>query len=261
MNKMLRFELRKLFRSPVFYFCILAIVMGNLMNIAVYKLMEAFPVEIPDDMGMGVTELLTMSVNGSNMLMNGILNSSLISVLSIFSALFICEDFGNNTAKNILAHGYTRSEMVLSKLISTTVGSLLFGAIALLTGFLFGWVVGGKIGPWDNNLILYIIGQLVGVIAFNAIYAVMAFTFRKAAPTIAVTLLSSSFIPLILKGLGSVFEIKGFNLEMASLSNAIMNIMKVTYSSKALTTALICSAVYLVIGIISCFLVFRKKDI
>lgn len=261
MNKMLKFELRKFFHSPVFYFCILALVMGNLMNIAVYKLLEMVPVEMPDDMGMGLNELLSMQTNGATMLMSSIMNSSLISVLSIFSALFICEDFGNNTAKNILARGYTRNQLVLSKLISTTIASVLFVIIAMITGFFFGWVIGGKVGPWTHSLFLYLFGQIIAIIAFNIIYAVLAFVFRKAAPTIAVTLLSSSFIPLILKALSNVFEIKGFDLEMASLSNAVLATANTTYHSEHLTTLLICSAVYLVIGAASCFFTLRKKDI
>ena len=40
MNKVLNFEFRKLLHSPIFYFCILAIVMGNVMNTVVYKLID-----------------------------------------------------------------------------------------------------------------------------------------------------------------------------------------------------------------------------
>lgn len=263
MSNIVKFELRKLFRSPVLWFCVLALIMGNLMNVVVYKMLEIMPIDmtVTDDMGLGLESILTLKTNGTNMLMNSIMNSSLISVLSIFSALFICEDFSNNTAKNILARGYTRKEMVWSKLVSTTIASISFILFSLITGFFFGWLIGGSIGEWSNSLLLYMVGQIVAVIAFNAIYMSVSLMLRKAAPTIAITLLSSSFIPLILKGLSSVFEIKGFDLEMASLSNAVMATMSTTYNGDTLQTVLICSAVYLLIGVASCFFVFRKKDI
>lgn len=263
MNKVLNFEFRKLLHSPIFYFCILAIVMGNVMNTVVYKLIDMVAMNnvVNETMnGMGL-DVMMVTVTGANMFVTAFSNSSLITIISIFVALFMCEDFSNNTIKNIIARGYTRNNVIVSKLFSTMIAVFIMTIVALVTGFLSGWLIGKAVGDWSAKLLLYSMGYILSAIAYTAIYASISMMFRKAAPSIAVTLLSSSFVPLILKALSNIFEIENFDLELILLSNATMATLKTTYNWHDLSSLLICASIYLIIGVISCIWLFRKKDI
>ena len=104
MIKLLKLQLRNVFRNKLFYVCLILL----LIPIIAMKFVGNL---IPDMEPIKVLPQILDFLKGE---------PALISI--IFIILFTCLDFSEGTAKNIIARGYTKIELLFSKYIVSLIG-------------------------------------------------------------------------------------------------------------------------------------------
>ena len=128
MKNLLKFEFIKLKKKKSFYICTL--IMVALLFIA--ALTTNALINVSAEFG----ELFEVSSIDS--LLSGLSDSSFIMITSIFVVLFVCEDYTNQTVKNVYARGYSRKEVYLSKLISTLASATIMFVVVEIAAFAIG---------------------------------------------------------------------------------------------------------------------------
>ena len=189
MGRLIRFEFRKLFRSKYFYILAgigLAFVVLNLVTLIVMS-------DIMEELGQG--DLVPYSAYLSA---KSALGASFTTIAAIFIAIFACDDYMMGTLKNIVGKGYNRFALFYSKYIVSLIATILMLVINVLFAFVIGQIVWQDGVPIDDNVALIVLGQLLLVVAYHAIFFAIAYSFGRLGPSIAVNILGPSAIGLIL---------------------------------------------------------------
>ena len=165
MNKLLRADFRRLFRSKLFYFCLVPVtvvmVFSLFNNLHYSEVMENLELPLDNLLFMGTT------VVGFP--------------IAVFTSFFIGTEYSDGTMRNKVLVGTGRTSVYLSHLITTSVASLfmlIVGTVfVLLLGvFWMGWFITSA-----AVLIPQILCCLLSVIALNAIVAALAMLIHQKA--------------------------------------------------------------------------------
>ena len=106
MEKIIKFEFDKLFRQKSFYVCTI-IVLGLTLLSAVSK-----NVMLSSELGATIAK-----PDGWSYAASAVSNSQLMMILGIFTAMFVCSEYDENTLKNIYSRGYGRIPVYIGKYI------------------------------------------------------------------------------------------------------------------------------------------------
>lgn len=175
MNKLLKLQLRNVFHNKLFYVCLALTALTPIIT---------FIGEIT------VTKTKTMVFPEIISFISGEL--SLIS--EIFIALFACFDFNEGTTKNIIARGYTRLQLLVSKYIAIFVS--LFTMYIITSLLIFILFIRNGMG-FDPNMLSVLLISIIGICATAIFYSTIAFLLEKNSSAIIATLCIPMFIPLI----------------------------------------------------------------
>lgn len=265
MNRLLKFEFRKLFRQKSFYICG-AILVGLLlfMSAALYAA-EGFSMASTDGgISVEVDENAGFGFNGLEMLVSSLANSSFSVVLAVFLALFICNDHTNDTLKNIIARGYSRLSIYASKFMVSLAAATIYVACCWLCSFLSGTFFWG-VGTLDNgsaaDFIAVLAAQLLLIYAYTAVFFFLSVLLRKNASSISMCILGPMVLELVLNILDMVFKDKSFYFVDYWLDSILINISAASVPSDILTRSVICSVLYLAVFGICGHLIGRTHQV
>ena len=142
---MLKFELRRLLKKPVFY-----VMLGLCVGVAIFMV---FSMRISMDymiQHMGESEYYAYGIDENYVKENFVENLSpqklvlsefwyiLPTVLAVFVGIFVCEDRVRGTIKNIYARGYSRTSVFLAKFIVSSATSVLLYWLVIAAIYLSG---------------------------------------------------------------------------------------------------------------------------
>ena len=144
MNRLIKFQVRNMFKQKSFYVCLcLLILMGPILTF-----IGAF----------NTTNYETIKVMPQ---MVSLLSGEISLLSTIFIALFCCLDFNEGTTKNIIGRGYSRTQVLLSKYIVSLIGLFSFYIISFIIIFcLFG--INGL--GFENVMLYSIINSIFRII-------------------------------------------------------------------------------------------------
>lgn len=184
MSKLLKLQLRNLFRLKSFYICtlltfLLSPFITYLISYGTSKT-AAFP------------EIISF------------LESELGIVTVIFITLFTCFDFSEETTKNIIARGYTRKQLFLSKYIISLFAVFLMDLMVSFVVFIL--YIKGGIG-FETSMIYNLIGYFFTVLAQTAVFVSLAFIIQKTGGAIIANIFIPMFVPLILMFVEAKFKL------------------------------------------------------
>ena len=172
MKRLLRLQLRNVFRSKLFYICLGLTLLGPIV--------ESF---------------LTKEAHQVFPSMVDFLSTEISFIGTIFIALFCCFDFNEGTTKNIIARGYTKTQLLLSKYIVSIIGLLtMYLGVFLLYAFLFFENGFG----FQTNLLYSFINSIIGIIANVVFYGTISFLLEKNGAAIIACLFIPNLIPTAL---------------------------------------------------------------
>jgi len=244
MIKLLQFEWRKLWRQKSLYICFgfgLLIILLTILSLKIYGILEP----------------------ACNM-MYMILNSGFVAFLGIFVALFICQDYNQQTIKNIYARGYSRSAVFFSKYLISLFVTVFMALVYLLFTFLCSVILGSSVGSlagWQWGVMALQFWTLIG---FHAMFFGMSMMIGKIGGSVALNLVGINFAFVILELIFSVleidFKIQNFNLQ--NLFTALFDtIFYLAMPTKLLLRAIFLPLSYSVIFITAGWFVNYRREV
>lgn len=201
MHKLIHFEFRRLFRRLSLYICLGLVVLSAMYAISVTATSYFNAVE---------NNRNTSYFTAYSMLQSVFSFTNLPIMLAVFTAVFICEDRVNGTAKTIFSLGYSRYQIFLARyLASTTVCVLFYTSVvflsvfsSLLLGFsftpdnlqtdMYGYDAG------DTDAIKYIVQQFFVFLAVNTFYHMVSELFGKTGISVVMNIFAPLLIYIVL---------------------------------------------------------------
>lgn len=231
MRKLLKFELRKLRKSKSFWVCNIVIAGMILLNIVSAK-------SVMSDNGL--VERYTTYEALKNFVSYGMLSM----MMAIFTAIFVCEDFAGGTIKNIFSRGYKRTDVYISKYIVTTIASLNFCMVSIISILIFGnMLLEGNVQV-DRKCIESILTQLVILISYNTLFFVISVLSGQVGMSVAFNIMGPSLIGLGLALVDSFLKLEKFKLGDYWLEKLLVNMQSNTFDSKTVGMSLCISIVF-----------------
>lgn len=252
MNKLLRFELRKILRSKAFYICVAISIGFLLLSVVTAK----FGNDALEALGMP-----TLTLSGVFFAKSAISNASIGMISAIFIALYVCEDFTSGTMKTILAKGNDRTKVYFSKYIISLCAVVVWSIVSVLVAFLLGTAMYGNAEALKDNVALIIIGQLLGVLAYHSLYFMISYAFTKVGASIALNLLGPIGVSLLL-GLGdTLIKSDWFKLNDYWIDGIVTNFTSSTTNNNLIISGVIMLVIYCAAAVIGGWLIAKHKEI
>lgn len=241
---LLKFEWRKLWRQKSLYICF---GIGLLIITLAMLTSKTF-------------DTLTDAVNT----MFVVLSTGFTSFLGIFIALFVCQDFAQQTIKNIYARGYRRTTVYFAKYFISLAATLLMAFLYMAFGFVWTLMLGGEVGSllaWQWGTLAL---QIWTIIGFHGLFFGVGMLLTKVGGTVALNLVGISFCFQILNLIFVLFEIE-FNILDFSLETLFTSLVN-TLIDNRITTELVTRAVilplsYVVIFVGAGWYVNQRRDV
>ena len=176
-------------------------------------------------------------------------------ILVIFISLFVCSDFTDGTAKNYIARGYTRRQILYAKYIAILISIFIyFIACMLLT---FALYAKDGVNLTSTN-ILVLVGTCIATMAMAGLYVVIANTAEKLSAGMTFNIIIYSFAGLAFTGIGALLKVK--DLENYWLPN-IANTMPKNAGIVDLLFVIGIAAIYLVVLFELSNFIIRRKEV
>lgn len=253
MRNLLAFELFKMRKRKSMYICTGVMLGIFLLNLFTgYAMMRMVSEDMAVIMGMPTTM-------NSSMLMAANF-SSFMQVAGIFIAIYVCEDYGQKTIKNVYSRGFSRAGVYFSKLIMCMLYTVASYVIVVLFALVFGGAIFGFKADGEHIPVL-LLGQLMVCIASVSFAFAISFMVRKLGAAIPIVIFVPLAITLIL-GLADVV----INSETIFLSDywldGILGTLSTSFATaKQMWVGCIVPVVYSALFITAGFLVHRKAEV
>lgn len=239
MNRIIKVFLKNMFTQKGFYICILIAFILNVF-------LSFFTNVILSDV---------KSTTVANQI-SSLFGSGLDITQVIFITLFVCADFTDGAAKNYIARGYTRRQILTGKFIVTLIGIAVFYLVESLGIFILFSKHGLGFTSGDG---IYFIGSIASIIATVGLYVVIANTVEKLGTAMMINILLPSIIVLVLPILTKVLKLS-FNLSEYWVSNLIMLLPKVP-TGKDLLLVIGIAFIYLIVLFEFSNYIIKRKEV
>jgi ABC-2 type transport system permease protein len=243
MSKILKFEIYKLFRQKSFYIC--TAITAALIFISALS-------------NNVISKAAGLKITGWEFTAKAPSNAQLQLIIAIFTTLFICEDFDQNTLKNIISKGYGRDIIYIGKYITSLISLFIMYAVDIIISFCMGTALWGS-GKSDVYLKI-IFTQLLVLIGYHAFYYAIAFVLGKTGSSIAVSIVGPMMVNLVLALLDNLLKLGDFKFSKYWLDQFMTTATDTTASRGNLTLALIFTLIYTIVFLVVGFVINRKKQ-
>ena len=231
MNKLWRFEWRKIWRQKSLYLCFgIGLVMNLLAAIAI------------------------KSFNGSMSACASLysaLNSGFLVFLGIYLAIYACHDYAQNTMKCIYARGYHRTTVYFTKYLISLCVTLMLALLYLCFNFLITLILNGKVGSLNHLEIQSLLLQLWTMIGFHGMYFGVGMIVSKVGGSVALNIIGIEFCFAILSTIFTILKIN-FDIIQLSLQGVFDAVSMIPYEG-SLTTGLLLRSIILPISYLAIF--------
>ena len=252
MGKLIRFEFRKLLRSRYVYIILaislfLVIINGLTTNLAA-ELAPAYGQEIEVS---------------SYAFVRGTLSSTFMLLLGIFIAIYVCEDFSHGVLKNIVGKGYAREKVLYSKYIVSLIATFVIAGLTIVLALVYGYIAWPGTANTNDNMAVIIIGQIIGLITYHALFFALAYTIRKPGFAIAVNVVSPIMVSLVLTLVDTGLKNAkiDFNISQFWLDSTFNVFINAGSDSNLFGRNIVILIVYFAAAFVAGLLINRKREI
>lgn len=194
------------------------------------------------------------------MLAGSLSGASFIMILGIFTALYVCDDYTNDTLKNIYAKGYSRQNVYLSKYIMSILVAIVMSLITIAITLIL-CSINGAIIDLDFSIMKSIFPQIILVVAYQSIYFGVAMIFGHVGGSIAFNLIGPSLVITTLTLITSILKIESFNISSFWLESSFNSLTVYNPANDIVTKGIIMGIVYAAIFCVSGLFLTKKKEI
>lgn len=246
MNKLVKFELRNLFKQKSFLICLIIstslIIIGILASNFLNKMAEQS----------GETDIL-LGVNAFDSFIGYVAGGNLGLLLAITISIYFGAEASDGTIKNIIAKGYKRSEFFISKVICVVIMTLIFIITGLIFNYLMCMIMGIDLGSF--NLASFGCVTLA-VIAEAIMFSSLSFIIFKTGANIVANICIPMLLPLVLALLDILLKI---DVDISDFW--IENTFKLFNNSSKYPFMIIVSICYIVVFSILGITLTKRKEI
>lgn len=250
MNRLMKFEYRKLVRRKSTYICFGL----TLFMLVVYALIEKSFSEGSFFFPEGIL------ISGSSCALNAIENGMLSALGGIFVAIYAAEDYSNDTFKNIYAKGYSREQVYLSKYFATLIIMAVCALILILTGFCLGEALKNDESVINSDFILCLLLQLLTVLAYHSVYFFVAMSTGHTGISVAFCLVGPGLILMAFEMAGMIMELKDFYPARYWLDDVTVQLESGTVNGELVSRCLILCAIYIIVPTVLGIIINKKKE-
>jgi len=244
MNKLIKFEFRKIFQQKSFYICMGVAVLLTLLNVVLMKNIASASEEI----AFSTMSMTSKAISGSNFIM----------VMGIFIALYACDDYSNNTMKNIVSKGYKKEHIFLSKYIVSLVVSLVSALVMILLTYVL--TISANTGTETfKDILPILIGQLFILIAYHALYFSAGMIIGKVGRSVAFNLVGPTLVVTVLTLITAILKIESLSISDYWIDSAFSNLV-IGVSNDVIVKAIVMGIVYSIIFVVAGVLINKKKE-
>ena len=228
MGRLVKLQLRNVFKSKYFYVCL---VLSILMSVALTYL----------------SSLIFHDVNTKAMpQIMDILNSEVTVISIVFLVLLSCFDFNEGTTKNIIARGYTRTQLLFSKYIVAIISLFTMIIVMILLALI---VFSGNGMGYESIMSMKIVNNIFDILAHIVFFVTLAFLLEKHSSAIIACLLVPNILPLIFTLIDSNFRINISKMWLDGVSNKFLENPTWTQCGWTILFYLIYIAIFIIIGL------------
>lgn len=256
MNRLVKFELIKLFHSVSFYICgVMAIFMG-LMSVGAMLLYDTF-------MYGNVVSLTRLGYSGLRIMFTMISVSDFPLLIGIIISIGICIEYSGKTFKNVWARGFSRTSVFAAKAIAYSIAALCYGAVLMLIGFIFGTIFWGVGQGQFLTTLLTILVELLACIAYALLFVMVAFAVKKTALAVVIAVACPSLISLGATIIDYILEAKKINFSVGTylLTTNLSYLSVPNPEARYLAMTFLVSIGYIATALVFGVLSMRKDEI
>ena len=179
----------------------------------------------------------------------------------IFVAIFACEDFNQQTNKNIIAKGYKRLELFYSKYIVSLILTVSFAIILVLSSLGLGYALYGDGGfTINDNVAVIFLSQLLCAIAYHAFFFAVSYSVARPAPALAINIVVPSALQIVVGIIDIILNKEDFHITDYVIDGVLANLSSATTNTDIILLGVIMLLVYIALSHGLGILVARKKQ-
>ncbi|WP_310603280.1 ABC transporter permease subunit [Anaerosporobacter sp.] len=279
MINILRADFYKLFHTKVFYVCTFILVCFVGIMATAYSYVDnmpadkraAFEEKAATNSGTGVSLTMSDSVDlsktylqsGTRLASDVVQEGSIvIFIIAIMITIMVGGEFKERTIKSMVAKGYRREHIVLSKMIVSLVSVIVMMVCVFASAIVIGGALTGVINDSTSaeltNQVRCCLGIVTGYLAFTALYTLLVFVIRNIEISLIVNILVIVILPNILSTIESTWKIPFSKIQ---ITTGVQKIIYSDASTSALTHMGILFLGYVIVSTILSCVIFRKADV
>lgn len=234
-NRLLKLEFRKLKKQKSFYICTAIMIALLFFSAAATQALFDASAEYAAQ----------HAVSSIDFVVGAVSNCSFLLIAGIFTALFVCDDYEQQTIKNIYSKGYSRSRVYFSKFISVCLSVTVMFVLVVLCALLLGrrfFDAGGDAGyGWIGT----VASQYAVCMANISLCFAISAALRKNGSAIAGIIVAPMLVNTVL-GLGdSLLKSEEIKLTSLWISNFMNDLSTAAPDPHRLMVFLCASLVYI----------------
>ena len=254
MKNLLKLEYRKLRKQKSFYICMGIMALLLLLSALATRLLLDFAASLSE-------EFAQITVLPTDFLLDTPADSSFILIVSIFTILTVCDDFEQQTVKNIYARGYSRPKVYLAKLIFLFTGTSFMFLVMETLSLCFSILFFGTQGLNTPRLLMILAVQYLAAMSEVAMFSAAGFLFRRIGVSIAVVIIGPMLIDAGLAAADFLIKKDSFSLADIWLSSFLSDLSVLTVDTGRILFCAAASLLYIAIFIGAGFLFSRKVEV
>ena len=206
MNKLLRFESRKLFMRISLYILLGVALLMVLFNVLIPNMMNELFEDVRD--ANDVLSIFGLSVDNTAdiFIVKAVYSGEVATVLAVLIALIATSDYHNRTVKNILSRGYTRTQVYFSKLIVCEAVTVAISVLCMLFAYVMGTVLYAPCALSFGELFPVLVAQLVVMTGLCAFFVFLSTLMKNSGGALAIGIVAVEFMPLLTRVLDLIME-------------------------------------------------------
>lgn len=277
MTNLLRADFYKLFHTKVLYVCTFVLLCYIGIVAAAFYSLDNMPqekkamlqegnqsaegVSLTVDDEVDISEQFLQS--GTQFVATVISESGIIVlIIGIMIAILVGGEFKERTIKSMVAKGYKREHIVITKIIVSAVAILIMVTCAALVAFIIGSVLSGKANSYSNSELLAIVRSLLGglatFVAFSSLYTFIVIAIRNVELSVVINIVIILMLPNILGVIERAWKIPFSEIQ---LTEGLNRVIESNASIANLSHLGILFVGYVIISTIVACLVFKRADV
>ena len=277
MTNLLRADFYKLFHTKVLYVCTFVLLCFVGITAAAFYSLDHMPQEKKDMLqeantdSQGVsltvdeeTDLSEQFLQSGVQFAGGIIEETgmIVLIIGIMVAIMVGGEFKERTIKSMVAKGYRREHIVLTKVIVSAVAVIIMVSCAVLFAFIGGSILTGHINTLSSVEVLEKVrcffSGIATFVAFSSLYTLVVLAVRNVELSLVINIVIIMILPNILGMMERTWKIPFSKIQLTEA------FYKVTDSNGAINSLAHLAVLFVGYVVISTFLscvLFKRADV